>query len=165
MNTVQQWKNGSIQDIPHFRRLVVTPEPNCNLACDHCYFAHNKVNPGPDIIDWSECIDTALSENILVFCAGRIITPRVIRFCEEYLRTANTQSKPTHLSLVDNGYTVFNLEHLFDQIETFNISIDGADAQKTWVTIRYFQVAYPPSQWPTGTSSKRKSWMQTSDSQ
>ena len=129
MNTIQQWKNGSLQNIPHFRRIVITPEPNCNLACDHCYFAHNKVNPGPDTTDWSECINTALDLDILIFCAGRIITPRVIRFCEEYLQTADAQAKPSHLSLVDNGYTVFNLDHLFDRIETFNISIDGADAQ------------------------------------
>ena len=129
MNTIQQWKNGSLKDIPHFRRLVITPEPNCNLACDHCYFAHNKVNAGPDITDWSECVNKALELDILIFCAGRIITPRVVRFCEEYLQIADAQAKPSRLSLVDNGYTVFNVQHLFGRIESFNISIDGADAQ------------------------------------
>lgn len=129
MNTIQKWKTGTLLDQPNPRRIIVTPEPNCNLSCEHCYFSHGKVQTGSEKIDWSSCIEFALGHDIPVFCAGRVVTDKVTHFVKSYLDVADELRKPSRLSLVDNGFTVFNLEQYFDRVEEFNISIDGRDAE------------------------------------
>lgn len=129
MNIIQQWQSGSLLEQWTPRRIIVTPEPNCNLACDHCYFSHEKFNIAADTTDWAECIAFALKHDINVFCAGRIITKRVIRFCREYIQTAESQSVTPRLSFVDNGYTIFEAEEFFEKTFQFNISLDGRDTE------------------------------------
>ncbi len=127
MSIIQEWKSGALEEKWTPRRIIVTPEPNCNLACDHCYFSHEKFNIGSDTTDWTECINFALDHDINVFCAGRIVTHRVMRFCREYLQEVDTRSVIPRLSFVDNGYTIFNAKEFFGRVFEFNVSIDGND--------------------------------------
>lgn len=129
MNIIERWKNGTLTDAGDPRRVIVTPEPNCNLACEHCYFSHNKVTAPSSQTDWSQCLQFVLDNDLFLLLAGRVVTDRVIHFMKEYLSITRLQNKKAYLAVVDNGYTVFNLEPYFNEIQEFNISIDGADAQ------------------------------------
>lgn len=125
MNLTDRWSKGWLLSVPHPYRLIATPEPNCNLSCEHCYFGHAKIAHFP--FKWDRGISFALANDIDVLCAGRVASPRVDNFISQYIAAAEAHQKKTKLSVVDNGYTVFNLEHHFDHINTFNISIDGSD--------------------------------------
>ncbi len=127
MNLIQQWAAGVLKDNDSPRRIIVTPEPNCNLECSHCYFAHQKVKLSDTPVDWIKVIDFALKHDTDVLVAGRIVTDRVIRFVDQYLQIAQARGTQTKLSVVDNGYTINRLERYFPRIDSFNISIDGCD--------------------------------------
>ncbi len=129
MNLIHQWSLGQLLNEPRPYRLIATPEPNCNLACEHCYFSHKHVSPTiqPLVFQWGEALSFALNNDIEVLCAGRVMSKRAVDFVWYYIAAAKVHQKEVRLSVVDNGYTVFNLEPHFDHINTFNISIDGAD--------------------------------------
>ena len=114
------WLNGeniNSQFKPKPHRFVATIEARCNLACNHCYWAHD-INV-PSVKDWTTTVARITNYDAPVFYAGRMLTKAGASFLRECV------NQNIDISIVDNGYTILNYSEFLPKYQNIDISIDG----------------------------------------
>jgi MoaA/NifB/PqqE/SkfB family radical SAM enzyme len=100
-------------------RIIATVEAQCNLACAHCYWAHDLKEKS--VLEWDTVVQKIASYNVDVAYAGRLLTKAGLSFINACVRHGVRE-----MGIVDNGYTIWNAdENLLRRFEYINISIDG----------------------------------------
>ncbi|MEK7646201.1 MAG: hypothetical protein AAB381_00705 [Patescibacteria group bacterium] len=117
MKPIEKWLNQSLTKIEPMR-IIATTEARCNLACEHCYWAHD-MSSAP-ISDWRPAARKIANLGVPVFFAGRILTPNGAFFLKHCISEGIKE-----IGIVDNGYTILTEPNLLPHYTSINISIDG----------------------------------------
>lgn len=120
MPILHEWINGKFTRIPFPKRVLATISAFCNLACSHCYWAHDLKDV--PVKNWKVQVDQIAFWDCSLIYAGRLLVPQGAGFLKEYY--AKTKKK---FSIIDNGYTVLSYEDLLPLYEQIAISIDGEE--------------------------------------
>lgn len=125
---ITKWRQGTL-DAHQPLRVVATIEARCNLACQHCYWAHDLNFQSAK--DWAAAVARVKELGVPLVYAGRILGQAGAAFLRECVRQG------VEFSIVDNGYTVLTQPDLLPLYRGIEISIDGwreaHDAQRNRV--------------------------------
>jgi hypothetical protein len=117
MKPIQKWLKNELRSLEPIR-VIATTEARCNLACEHCYWAHDLHEPSVE--DWLPAARHIAMLGTPVFFAGRILTPNGASFLRNLLENGVKE-----IGIVDNGYTILNYPEFLPHYTSVNISIDG----------------------------------------
>lgn len=127
MNTIESWLEGAAFRSLRIGTVLATLVSRCNLACRHCYWAHDmRFQSSGDWDQVHELLRGDLRGTSLVY-AGRILNPVGVRFLRRYVE--ETGHRP---AIIDNGWTVTAWPELLSLYEQISISIDGWRDAHDW---------------------------------
>lgn len=115
---IEYWYEGSLPPLKPVR-VVATIEAQCNLACLHCYWAHDM--GFKSISDWTPAIKKLREFNVPLLYAGRLLTKAGSNFLRECRETLSG----LEIGIIDNGYTILDYPEFLADYAYINISIDG----------------------------------------
>ncbi len=131
MTFIQQIMSGEpLTRVPTPQRVILTAEPNCNLACDHCYWSHDASSIAymptrRKTLDWSKEIrQISQWPDVHVLYAGRVLSKHGAAFIRQYYATTGKQ-----VGMIDNGYHILkpSFRDLWPMLGHVDISIDGVE--------------------------------------
>lgn len=119
VSLAQQWLKGELDTLPVPRLVIATISAQCNLACGHCYWAHDLRDATSR--DWNAAIVQVVAWGSSLTYAGRILNPIGAKFLKRFIEVSG-KVKP---GIIDNGWTIMRHPDLLKEYEQIAISIDG----------------------------------------
>ena len=113
---IAKWRGNELDEFDPVR-VVATIEARCNLACLHCYWAHDMKFKSAD--DWTGVVSKIKQMNKPLLYAGRILGKTGAEFLKECVR------QKVGFSIIDNGYTILTQPDFLPLYRDINISLDG----------------------------------------